>query len=251
MSWENYRIALIAWTFVGALTFLYLIRRTAPFGRHNRQGWGPTLPNALGWAIMEFALIPFLLLPVWASGRMPGLPAQLMMALLILHYLHRGLIFPFLLKTRGKRMPLVIALSAIGFNFVNGWSFGTWFGRFADYPQDWFTDLRFLGGAALFVAGAALNLRHDYALIRLRKKGDAGYRIPQGGLFEKVSCPNHFGEMLEWTGFAILTWSLPGLVFAFWTVANVLPRSLAHHRWYRDNFPDYPSERRAVFPGLL
>jgi len=251
MTWDTYRLTLLAWIVVGAVTFLYLLRQTAPFGRHNRDGWGPSLPNALGWAIMEFALIPFLLLPIWASGRLPGLPALVMMALLTLHYVHRGLIYPFLLQTPGKRIPVVIVLSAIGFNFVNGWSFGTWFGQFADYPENWFTDHRFVIGAALFALGAALNLRHDYALIRLRGMGDAGYRIPRGGLFDKVSCPNHFGEMLEWTGFAILTWSLPGLVFAFWTVANVLPRSLAHHRWYRATFPDYPPERKAVFPGIL
>jgi hypothetical protein len=34
-------------------------------------------------------------------------------------------------------------------------------------------------------------------------------------------------------------------------LANLLPRALAHHRWYKQRFPEYPSERKAIFPFLL
>ena len=57
--------------------------------------------------------------------------------------------------------------------------------------------------------------------------------------------------MLEWIGGAVMTWSLSGLAFALYTFANLAPRALAHHRWYREKFPDYPKDRRAVIPGLL
>jgi hypothetical protein len=30
-----------------------------------------------------------------------------------------------------------------------------------------------------------------------------------------------------------------------------VPRALAHHRWYRTTFPDYPPARTAIIPGLL
>ncbi len=33
--------------------------------------------------------------------------------------------------------------------------------------------------------------------------------IIQGGMFEYVSGANFFGEILEWTGFAIAAWTLP------------------------------------------
>ena len=56
---------------------------------------------------------------------------------------------------------------------------------------------------------------------------------------------------LEWTGFAIAAWSLPALAFALYTVSNLAPRAVAHHRWYRDKFPDYPRERRALIPFVV
>ncbi|MCD4665011.1 MAG: hypothetical protein K8R68_07040, partial [Bacteroidales bacterium] len=36
-----------------------------------------------------------------------------------------------------------------------------------------------------------------------------------------------------------------------WTMANVLPRSLDHHKWYKNNFENYPKGRKAVIPYLL
>ena len=96
-----------------------------------------------------------------------------------------------------------------------------------------------------------INHRSDTILINLRKPGETGYKIPKGFLFNKISCPNHFGEIVEWIGFAILSWSLPGLVFVIWTMANLVPRSLNHHKWYKDNFREYPKDRKAVIPFVV
>jgi protein-S-isoprenylcysteine O-methyltransferase Ste14 len=75
--------------------------------------------------------------------------------------------------------------------------------------------------------------------------------IPRGGLFRWVSAPNYLGEMMEWVGFAIATWSLAGAAFAVWTIANLLPRAVSNHRWYRSKFADYPPERRALIPWIF
>jgi hypothetical protein len=174
-----------------------------------------------------------------------------MLGLFVAHYVHRSIIFPLQIRTNGKRMPLIIAISAIGFNAVNGFLMGYYFGKFADYSISWLSDPRFWVGLALFGLGMTVNIRSDYRLIGLRKPGETGYKIPEGGWFRYVSCPNHLGEFIEWIGFAILTWSLPGLAFAWWTIANVAPRSMGHHRWYQAQFPDYPAERKAVIPGLF
>jgi len=102
----------------------------------------------------------------------------------------------------------------------------------------------------VFFIGLAINWWADEVLRNLRAPGESGYRIPKGGLYELISCPNYFGELLEWFGFALAAWSLPGLAFAVYTAANLVPRALAHHRWYREHFPGYPSSRRALIPGV-
>jgi 3-oxo-5-alpha-steroid 4-dehydrogenase 1 len=41
----------------------------------------------------------------------------------------------------------------------------------------------------------------------LRKPGETGYKIPTGGLFDYITGANFFGEIVEWTGFAIASCS--------------------------------------------
>ena len=48
-----------------------------------------------------------------------------------------------------------------------------------------------------------------------------------------------------------MTWSLAGLAFALFTFCNLAPRALSNHRWYRETFEHYPSNRRALIPGLF
>lgn len=128
-----------------------------------------------------------------------------------------------------------------------------WFGmgRLAEYPPGWFGDPRFLAGAAALLAGAALNVTSDYRVARLRARQRGRYVLPRGGAFRFLSAPNLAGEIVEWIGFALMSWSLPALAFAMWTAANLIPRALWRHRWYRETFPDYPRSRRAIIPGVL
>lgn len=239
------------WIGIGAVTFLVLLKVPAPYGRHTSAKWGPTVDNRVGWLVMEVIVLAAFWSVVLQSGRAVGGPALVMAGLFTVHYANRALIFPFRLRTPGKRMPLVIMLMAVGFNLVNGTLLGTQLGTRGDYHASWLGDPRFLGGLALFAGGMALNWWADRRLIGLRKPGETGYAVPRGGAFEWVSCPNHLGEMVEWSGFALMTWSLPGFAFAFWTAANLVPRALAHHRWYQAAFPDYPAARKAIVPTLL
>ena len=119
------------------------------------------------------------------------------------------------------------------------------------YPREWLLDGRFIAGAAAFLIGAAVNVTSDYRVAGLRRKQQRRYLIPQCGAVRFLSSPNLTGEIVEWVGFALMAWSLPGLAFAMWTAANLIPRSLWRYRWYRQTFPDYPPFRRAVIPGVL
>ena len=120
------------------------------------------------------------------------------------------------------------------------------------YSPVWLSSPKFIIGTIIFLIGFVINLHSDYILRHLRDLGDVnGYKIPYGGLFKYISCPNYFGEILEWIGWAILTWSIPGLVFAVWTAANLIPRAVSHHKWYFATFPDYPKDRKAIIPHLF
>jgi 3-oxo-5-alpha-steroid 4-dehydrogenase 1 len=101
----------------------------------------------------------------------------------------------------------------------------------------------------LFVTGYRINRWADRVLASLRAPGETGYKIPRGGLYELISCPNYFGELLEWIGFAIAAGSLAGWSFVAFTAANLIPRALSHHRWYRQQIlrlPARPQGRPAL-----
>jgi len=230
------------------VTFLALLFVTAPYGRHGRRGWGPQIPSRLGWIVMES---PAVLAFAWVyslGANRTSAAALVMLALWQLHYVQRTFLFPFRMRSRGKTMPAVIALLAFVFNLLNAYINARWISHLAAYADSWLGDPRFLAGGALFLAGWAINLRADSVLFRLRRPGESGYKIPRGGLYELVACPNYLGELIEWLGWALLTWSLAGLSFAVYTAANLAPRALSHLRWYRETFPDYPPQRKARLP---
>lgn len=236
-----------AWFGVAAVTAIALFFLSAPYGRHTRTGWGPTIQARWGWMIME--LPAALTIATCFVVRPPSSPVPwVMLALWEVHYVNRSLIFPLRLRAGHKPMPIAIPAMAVFFNCVNGYLNGRWLTVFGSYDRSWLTDPRFLVGAALMAVGFALNLRADATLRRLRGPGESHYKIPTGGLYDYISSPNYFAEILEWTGWAVLTWSIAGLSFAVWTAANLAPRAWTHHRWYRQQFPDYPRERRALIP---
>jgi len=253
LSIETFNIIVLSWIGIGAITFPFLFKITPPYGRHSNKSWGPMIDNRLGWFIMEFPALVLFAFLVISGGGLSDNVISFAFGLWMIHYVNRTLIFPLRLRTKKKKMPFIIVGSAFFFNLVNGFVNGYWFGTLSPgYPADWFSDPRFIAGILLFVGGWFINQYHDNLLINLRKKsGQSGYQIPRGGLFKYISTPNFFGEIIEWGGFALLTWCLPSLSFFIWTFVNLVPRAIDHHRWYKNNFEDYPAKRKAVFPFLF
>ncbi len=252
MSEAEFFNALLLLSFpLAGVTFVALFFISAPYGRHVRHGWGPTLPNQLGWMAME---LPAALLFAWffIIGRSQWtLTHFVFLGMWEAHYLYRAFIYPFKLADRGKKMPLLIILMAIAFNCGNAYLNSRYLFKFSgDYTSVWLIDPRFVIGFTLFFTGYLINHKADRTLRRLRLPGEREYKIPYTGLFNWVSCPNYLGEIIEWSGWAIATWSLPGLSFAVWTIANLAPRAWAHHAWYREKFPEYPQRRKALIPGV-
>jgi 3-oxo-5-alpha-steroid 4-dehydrogenase 1 len=247
-----YDVLLYSWFALAAISALSLLFVAAPYGRHARAGWGPTIPSTAGWIVME-APSAIVMAILWAAGPRRTNPVAVTLAVAwIGHYVYRSFVFPVMRRGGSRPMPAAIPFMACVFNVGNAYLNGRWL--FALGPErgtDWFTDPRFGIGALLFAAGFATHVRADWLLARLRAPGETDYKLPRGFLFEHVSCPNYLGEIVEWTGWALAAWSLAGLSFAFWTIANLAPRALAHHRWYREKFADYPPLRRALVPWVI
>jgi 3-oxo-5-alpha-steroid 4-dehydrogenase 1 len=164
------------------------------------------------------------------------------------HYGQRTFIFPFLIRTK-EPMPLTIITFGFLFNGINTYLQARWiYTLSASYPNDWIFSPFFIVGVSIFLLGIIINLNSDHIIRNLRKPGETEYKIPYGGMFKWVSNPSYFGEITEWAGWAILTFSFPGLVFVAWTFANLAPRALSIHNWYSETFPDYPKNRKALIP---
>lgn len=246
-----YSVLVVVSLLTASAVFVSLFFVSAPYGRHSRAGWGPEIKSILGWVVMESpAVFAFLLFFLWGNRFDFGV-VWLFVLFWEIHYVHRDLIYPFRARHSNKSMPAMIALFAILFNVSNAYLNGRYLGVFGGrYEIAWLMDPRFILGTLMFFGGMAVNMHSDAVLLRLKRE-NKGYQVPRAGLFRWVSSPNYFGEIVEWCGWAVLTWSLPGLVFAVWTFANLGPRAWTHHRWYRQTFPDYPAERRALIPYLF
>jgi len=241
---------IIGWFLLTAVVFLVLLFISAPYGRHHRSGWGPSINNKLGWIIMEAAApVVFFLCFILGDN---AITAAVLVFLLLwqAHYIHRAFIYPFSLRSKTEGMPIVIVTSGLVFNIVNGYLNGRYIFTFSGgYGNEWLNDPRFIAGVAMFIAGFIIN-RHADQILRNLSIGQSGYKIPYGGLFRWISSPNYFGEIIIWIGWAMATWSLAGLAFAAWTIANLVPRARSHHEWYQTNFPEYPPDRKALLPEL-
>lgn len=251
MSNSTFYLLVYGWIAIALVIFPVVLRIIAPYGRHTTKQWGVLINNRVGWIIMESpSLLLFGGLFLFGSAT-HNIVTWIFFGLWMFHYFNRTIIFPFRLRTKGKKMPLAIVFMALGFNFVNGFFNGYYLGSLASYPISWLTDPRFIIGLVMFLGGMVINWQSDDILIHLRKPGQTGYTIPRKGLFNYISCPNHFSEIIEWFGFAMMTWCTPALAFAVWTLVNLLPRALHHHKWYRSYFSDYPAERKALIPFIL
>ena len=251
MNLHTFNCFLLGMSVVALMVFIALYFIKAGYGMFRTKGWGLSVNNKVAWMLMEAPVFIVMLLMWWGSDRRSFPVIVVFFLLFQLHYLQRAFIFPFLMKGK-SRMPVAIMLMGITFNLLNGFMQGEWIFYLsppAYYDNGWFATPQFITGTVLFFAGMAINLRSDYIIRHLRKPGDTKHYLPDKGMYRYVTSGNYFGEIVEWTGFALLTFSLAGLVFAWWTFANLVPRANAIWHKYRGEFGvEAVGKKKRVFP---
>ncbi|KPI43458.1 putative enoyl [Cyphellophora attinorum] len=107
-------------------------------------------------------------------------------------------------------------------------------------------------GIALYAFGELGNLSTHLTLRNLRSQGGNERGIPQGALFNLVTCPNYFTEVLSWVGVWLisgLNWSV--VVFLVASGAQMASWASKKERRYRKEFGDkYKRKRFVMLPGI-
>ncbi|MBR5436185.1 MAG: DUF1295 domain-containing protein [Muribaculaceae bacterium] len=252
LSAFNWLLVIMAVTAVVVFISLHFV--SAGYGMMYTRRWGPSVGNRLGWVMME-APVFIAMCILWAlSPRQWDTTPLVIFCLFQAHYFQRSFIFPMLIQGK-NRMPLSIILMGVLFNLINALMQGGWIFYLSPegmYSPEWLCTPQFIIGTLIFIAGMAINIHSDHIIRHLRRPGDTRHYIPRGGMFRYVSSANYFGEFVEWTGFAILTWSWAGAVFALWTFANLAPRARRINRRYAEEFGEEFTRLnlRAIIPFI-
>ena len=194
---------------------------------------------------------PVLMTILFLASGQKSIPQVIFISLWLFHYIHRTFIYPFMQSGSNKSYPVVLVCMAFIFNCFNGFINGYGVFHVLSYELSWLVSWQFAAGLIIFLTGFIINKTADEKLRKLRKGRGEEYVLPEGWLFNYISCPHYFGEIIEWGGWALMTWSVPGLVFFIFTLANLLPRGISTHKWYKSEFSDYPVERKAVVPFII
>ena len=234
-------VAATVWA-VGALPTLAMgLAGWDPVGRLGRSPLGRSVNARWGWFALELpALVTFPAIYLLSDNQ--HLVGNVLVGLWLAHYGHRALVWSWLVPKRRATVSLGMCGASIGFNLVNGGLLGWLMGYAAKYAEQWLSDPRFVVGLVLFALGAGLNVWADYRLKYLRKVSGDDRVAPTGGAFRFVCCPNLAGEIIEWAGFALLTWSLPGLAFALLDSRQPCPSGLVAPRVVPRQLRRLPSE---------
>jgi hypothetical protein len=229
--------------------------KPAPYGKHANDGinWGPMVNQRLAHTLSDappgvilFTLVFFL------YGIQRGYVNITFYVLWMCHCVHRGIIHPWIMNYGNNKTPIGIPIAGLFPNLLFSYLNADWIGS-ASYKSDYYTDPRFIIGILLFLIGFCINRAVDFTLRNIRSRGDylgERYFISEGCLFKRISCPNFLGEMLEWFGWAVGTWSPAGVVWFMFRCGTFIPQSKQYHDWYKGRFPDYIKNRKALIPFI-
>ncbi|KAI8902996.1 3-oxo-5-alpha-steroid 4-dehydrogenase-domain-containing protein [Globomyces pollinis-pini] len=244
------------------LFLLSTIAVNAPYGKFARDGWGPQFNGKWSFFIFEAVSPLFFFYFWWISNTLSSVYSIFLCSLYMLHYIYRSIIFTYITPSM-KPASLPIILSAIFFNSINGYNNGIATSQLSSSSSILLSIL----GTSLFIigkekscnfnfVGLSINIHSDAHLRSLRSKpgnNPNAYYIPDAGFYKYVTAANYFGELVEWFGWSLLLYpNVAGLAFFFCTFANLVPRAMSTHQWYKQKFSEkYPKDRYVIIPFVF
>ncbi|KAJ0816286.1 putative oxidoreductase [Helianthus annuus] len=149
-------------------------------------------------------------------------------------------------------------LSNVFRNCAYYWTFGCYIAYYVNHPR--YTPVSDLQMKIGFGFGLVMQVANLYCHVILRNlrspSGNGGYQIPQGFLFNIVTCANYTTEIYQWLGFNVATQTVAGYVFLVVAASIMTNWALAKHRRLRRLFdgkegrPKYP-RRWVILPPFL
>lgn len=114
----------LSWSIILSSPFVFvacLILR-APWGKTGTDQWWirPILPARISWFVFESPNLVWAYI-CWRLSPKPIDAVNLCLLLLfVLHYLQRAVLYPLLMSPQSKKLPLLMAFSALAYCSVNG-----------------------------------------------------------------------------------------------------------------------------------
>jgi len=201
------------------------------------------------WAIYIFFALR--ILPVYGNKTMYPLNTNQKLAffLWMTHYTKRLLETIFVHEFGTLTMPVFNLFK----NCLYYWGFAAAVGYNVNIPTDhdlapWHLYL----GFPWFCIFMILNFICHMQLKYMRRPGCNDFVIPHGGLFEYITCPNYFCEIMTWVGFNILTGFTPaGVLFNICGTAQMIQWATQRKAKFIKLFGDkWPRKRYVLFPFI-
>jgi len=147
-------------------------------------------------------------------------------------------------KTRSvntKMFSVIVTVNALINGYYLGWLWPA-------YAVSWINHPAFLGGSILIILGFVIQIS---ANIGIATNEEIDKHVLNSGLHKIVFCPAYFGEILQWGGFAIITWSAPAAAAFCWMLPMLYMQATVQKHRYLHKFPELPMARKALVPYIL
>ena len=173
--WVHYGLCAFGFL-LAVITFIVQATKPAPYGRHQKsnQSFGPMVHQRLAHTISDaipgvllFSLVFFL------YGTHTEYTNITFYCLWLCHYVHRGIIHPWIMKYSSPKTPLGIPLGGLFPNLLYSFLNADWIGA-ASYDSDYYKDPRFIVGVIMFVTGISLTAMQTYHFASLEQTAVLG-----------------------------------------------------------------------------